>query len=226
MIKAIFCDFYGTVVYEDDEPIKAIIERIYKSGYATSKKEIGTYWWQRFSALCADSYSDSFRMQRELELQSLHETLERFGAKDDVIELSRPQFEYWKAPPIFVDSKPFFEKCHVPIFVVSNIDTADLNSALKYHSLNPAGVVTSEEAQAYKPNQKIFKYALNKFKLKPIEVIHVGDSITSDVIGARSAGIKPVWINRKGKSKTPDVVSQITNLYSLIDEHGFIFDEH
>ena len=32
MLKALFCDFYGTVVFEDSEPIHTIVERIYQSG--------------------------------------------------------------------------------------------------------------------------------------------------------------------------------------------------
>jgi len=92
MLKAIFCDFYGTVVYEDDEPISMIIERIYQTGNAESKKEIGKYWWQCFSALCTDSYGDGFRTQRELEIQSLIETLERFGSKENDVPTFIKQF--------------------------------------------------------------------------------------------------------------------------------------
>lgn len=221
MIKALFCDFYGTVVLEDDEPINTIIEHIYKygNGNAHRKSEIGTYWWQRFSTLCADSYGDNFRMQRELEIQSLLETLERFDVKEDAVKLCEPQFEYWKAPLIFSDSKLFFSKCFLPIYIVSNIDTADLNSALKYNGLETAGIVTSEEARAYKPRQEIFNLALSKFGLKPNEVIHMGDSITSDVMGAKAAGIQSIWINRKGKPNPLCPCIQSADLINVLTTH-------
>ncbi len=51
MVKAVFLDFYGTVVYEDNDPIQSIIERILKTGILKNKEKIGTCWWKRFSSL-------------------------------------------------------------------------------------------------------------------------------------------------------------------------------
>ena len=217
MIKALFCDFYGTVVYEDDDPINSIVDRIYRAGGAESREEISTFWWRRFSALCAEAFGDDFRTQRELELQSLAETLKRFNAKEDMIELSAPQFAYWKKPPIFSDSKDFFCRCPLPIHIVSNIDTADLDAAMRYHNLYPAGIVTSEEARSYKPRPNIFLLALHKFCYSPDEVIHLGDSVTSDVLGAKAARIQPVWINRKKKEIPTDVDRHVMDLVDVID---------
>ncbi len=44
MIKAIFIDFYGTVVFEDGEVIQKITQEIYDTGKAENKAEIGGYW--------------------------------------------------------------------------------------------------------------------------------------------------------------------------------------
>lgn len=217
MIKAIFCDFYGTVVHEDDEPICAITERIYQSGNAKSTKEIGIFWWQCFSELCTKAYGENFRSQRELELQSLQNTLDYFNASANAEELSRPQFEYWTKPPIFQDTKSFFDKCPVPIYIVSNIDTADLTAALDFHDLIPTGYMTSEKARSYKPNKEIFSLALRKFKLSSNEVIHIGDSVTSDVLGARAAGITSVWINRKGRIIPQEVEHWQPDLISVVN---------
>ena len=216
MLKAVFCDFYGTVVFEDDEPISIILEKIFQSGNAESKKEIGAFWWQRFSTLCKNSFGNTFRTQRELEIQSLAETLERFGVEDDAVRLSEPQFSYWKEPPIFADSKAFFAKCPVPIYIVSNIDTADLISALNFHELKPESVVTSEKARAYKPRSEIFLYALQKFELKPHEVIHICDSITSDVMGSNAASIRSIWLNRKNKQASSEVNMQASDLHEAL----------
>ncbi|GAB6928134.1 hypothetical protein JCM10914A_21170 [Paenibacillus sp. JCM 10914] len=35
--------------------------------------------------------------------------------------------------------------------------------------------------------------------LKPHEVIHIGDSLSSDVSGAQRLGIDAIWLNRLGK---------------------------
>lgn len=39
------------------------------------------------------------------------------------------------APPIFEESKEFFEKSPVPIYIVSNIDRNDILQAIEFHGL-------------------------------------------------------------------------------------------
>ena len=222
MIKALFCDFYGTVVFEDDEPIHAITARIFETGNADSEKEIGAFWSDRFFSLCAEAHGKCFRTQRDLELLSLRETLERFGSPEDAERLSKPQFDYWQRPPLFDDAKTFFVRCPVPVYIVSNIDTADLQCALDFHGLRPAGIVTSEQAQAYKPRAEMFEYALRKFGLQRNEVLHIGDSFGSDILGAENAGIEAVWINRKGRTPPRGAFRQTNGLTEIID----IINEH
>jgi FMN phosphatase YigB (HAD superfamily) len=43
----------------------------------------------------------------------------------------------------------------------------------------------------------MFEEALRRYNLDKSEVIHVGDSLSSDIIGAQGVGIKAVWLNRK-----------------------------
>lgn len=49
------------------------------------------------------------------------------------------------------------------------------------------------------------------------EVIHIGDSLSSDVKGASSVGIKAIWLNRFGKKNSSDV-DCITNLLEALDK--------
>ncbi|MBO7396388.1 MAG: HAD family hydrolase [Ruminococcus sp.] len=43
------------------------------------------------------------------------------------------------------------------------------------------------------------------------EVIHIGDSLSSDIEGARNAGIGAVWINRGGRN-VPQGVRAVSDL--------------
>ena len=119
-------------------------------------------------------------------------------------------------PPIFEDAKLFFTYTPLPIYIVSNIDTADLKYAVSFHDLAPAGFVSSEEACSYKPRSEIFNLALKKFGYAPDEVVHVGDSVTSDVLGAKAAGITPIWLNRKGKAIPKEVENYHNNLTDIL----------
>lgn len=211
MIKAIFLDFYGTVVHEDGEVIKEITRIIMKTGKVDDKSQIGAFWWNEFQTMFMNSYGSAFEKQRTLEYKSLEKTLTRFQSDASAAELSEKMFAHWVKPPIFDESKEFFETCPVPIFIVSNIDTADIMSALQYHGLNPAGVFTSEDAKSYKPRKELFQLALSSVKLGADEVVHIGDSLSSDVKGASALGIHTIWVNRS-RREVPVGVTSIANL--------------
>lgn len=220
MVKAVFADFYGTIVFEDGENVSKISNRIYETGNAQSVSEIGSYWWNRFQKLFENAYGEKFRTQRELETQSLIDTIEHFGSSEDGIKLSNEMFEYWVKPPIFEESKQFFDVCPGPVYVVSNIDRDDVLQAIEYHGLKPAGVFTSEDARSYKPRKELFEFALRSTGLAADEVVHIGDSLSSDVKGASSVGIKAIWVNRSNR-EVPQGVTAVKNLLEVYDTEYF-----
>lgn len=224
MVKAIFIDFYGTVVHEDGAVIKEVTEEIISTGAKAEKSEIDGFWWKEFQTMFMNAYDDKFETQRELELKSLKKTIDKFGSNADATKLSGLMFEHWMKPPIFEESKEFFGKSPVPIYVVSNIDRDDVIKAIAYHELKPAGVFTSEDARSYKPRAEIFKMALKKVNLQPDEVVHIGDSLSSDIKGASALGINTVWINRDGKV-VPEGVVAVKNLLEIF-ETEFLKQNH
>lgn len=55
-------------------------------------------------------------------------------------------------------------------------------------------VIISKAVGVKKPDPKIFYLALQELRLKPSETLAVGDNPSSDVLGARNAGLIPVWV--------------------------------
>ncbi len=214
MKQAIFLDFYGTVVFEDGENVSKISQIIFDTGEAISPSEVGAYWWKEFYNTFVEAYGAGFRTQREIEYESLAKTIEYFKSPADAEALSDMMFEYWRRPPIFEEAKQFFEKSPVPIYIVSNIDTGDILEAVKFHGLKPAGVFTSEDARSYKPRKELFEYALNAAGVKPEQVVHIGDSLSSDIKGAGAMGIDAIWINRGGR-EVPEGVMAVSNLLEV-----------
>ncbi|WP_306769282.1 HAD family hydrolase [Parafrankia sp. BMG5.11] len=43
--------------------------------------------------------------------------------------------------------------------------------------------------------------------LPPDAVLHIGDSLTSDVAGAHTLGIPTIWVNRSGRPRPADLTS-------------------
>jgi len=201
MAKAILLDFYGTVVHEDDTVIGNICRAISDaSPVATATEEIGSYWWSVLSRAFRVSYGDNFETQRVLEHASLKDTCEHFKASCDVLELSEMMFAHWQNAPIFEDAQRFLSTVNLPIVVLSNIDRADIETAIAAHGLAFNKVITSEDVRSYKPRHELFRAGLNALGLTPSDVLHVGDSVTSDVIGANELGIPVAWVNRTARA--------------------------
>jgi len=59
-------------------------------------------------------------------------------------------------------------------------------------------VVFSQDVGVEKPDPAIFAAACAKAGCQTHELMHVGDSLDSDVAGANAAGAVSVWLNRTG----------------------------
>jgi len=55
--------------------------------------------------------------------------------------------------------------------------------------------VFSDEVGVRKPDPRIFTRALEALRLRPDEVVHVGDDVEADVAGAKALGMRAIWFN-------------------------------
>lgn len=85
--------------------------------------------------------------------------------------------------------------------------------------------VSSEEADAEKPNSKIFNMTLNKLGLMGDAAIYVGDSYNKDIIGADCVGIFPVWYNPHEKKVVENRVSNYLEIKEMLQLERYIFNE-
>lgn len=61
-----------------------------------------------------------------------------------------------------------------------------------------AFVVFSQVVRVRKPDRRIFEITAQKAGCQMAELLHVGDSLKNDVMGANEAGARSVWLNRDG----------------------------
>jgi putative hydrolase of the HAD superfamily len=66
-----------------------------------------------------------------------------------------------------------------------------------------AVVVASSDVGSGKPERHIFDVAVAQLRTTPAAVVVVGDSLETDVAGARAAGLRCVWVNRSGAELDP-----------------------
>ncbi len=82
--------------------------------------------------------------------------------------------------------------------------------------------IFSDEVGFYKPHGIMFDKALTTLGAKPSEAIHIGDIIQTDIRGAKSFGMKTIWLNQKGNSNenpfTPDYeVDNLTDIIAIVN---------
>lgn len=66
-----------------------------------------------------------------------------------------------------------------------------------------------------KPNKEFFDIVFENIgSTDTREYLLVGDSLTSDILGANNAGIKNIWYNPEKKEKNLDVIVNFT-IYDL-----------
>lgn len=118
----------------------------------------------------------------------------------------------------FPDARPALQRVRAygaRVVVVSNWD-ASLPEVLDRVGLTEHvdGVVSSAAAGARKPAGAIFADALDLAGVGAAQALHVGDSLEEDVVGATAAGVRVLWLNRRGRP-VPAGVTAIASLAQL-----------
>ena len=208
MIKAIFFDFYNTLV-RFSPPVEDIqVAACKELGVTVTKKGI-----QKGYSVADDyfnrenSRSSLFRRPEESrdEFFARYEQMILKGAGLD-ISLNLAQ-SIWQmttlVPKSFV---PFddvipalrhLKKEGFTLGVLSNLDR-DMDSLAQELGLASYMdlYITSKDVGAEKPHPPIFLAALERAGVSPGQAVHVGDQYHSDVQGARSVGMMPVLLDR------------------------------
>ena len=112
------------------------------------------------------------------------------------------------------------------VYVVSNGSRSVQTRRLANAGLTNAfdGVFLSEDLGVEKPSKAFFEVCFSKVpSMKPEETIILGDSLTSDILGGKNAGIKTCWFNRFGKARRTDIcpdyeISSLDQFIPLIKE--------
>lgn len=138
---------------------------------------------------------DLLVFQSQLLAKKLHTTPEKAYKKTDCIIYKglRPYFKiirpYRNVPQTFA----VFKKAGLKLGLLSDFPTAQKGSIWGLSDMCDV-VVGSEEIGALKPSPYVFGVFADKMGLKPEEILYVGNSIKSDIKGAKAAGMKTAYI--------------------------------
>jgi putative hydrolase of the HAD superfamily len=210
MIKAVFFDFYNTLISFDPSRQQLQVTACREFGIEVNPQSIPRGYW----------YADDF-MSRENARSPIHkrspEEERSFWAEYESIILGKAGVNVSKelALRIFIRARQIDRKLILFDDVLPILNTlknkgmvlglvSNLNRGLDGHckelGLTPYMnfALTSSEIGAEKPHPLIFLAALERAAVGASEAIHVGDQYHSDILGAKSVGINPLLLDRDG----------------------------
>lgn len=210
MIKAVFFDFYNTLISFDPPREELQVTACREFGIEVDRKAIPRGYW----------FADDF-MSRENARSPIHKRpqadelafwadyeatiLNKAGvdvSKEEALRIFTRARRLDRRLVLFDDALPIIstlKKRGIVLGLVSNLSRA-LDGHVKELGLAPYidFALTSSEIGAEKPHPPIFLAALERAGVAASEAIHVGDQYHSDVLGARGAGINPLLLDRDG----------------------------
>lgn len=229
MIKAIFFDFYNTLVGFNPPREELHAAACLEMGIKAEPRAIRTTLAAADEFYHRESLRQPLSQRPPQEQQAFYADYEQkvlLGAGIEVAPevafqiFSRVRQRGWKIT-LYEDSLPVVEELRwrgLVVGVVSNVDRdirpycQQLGIEDRFHFL-----VTSWEVGVGKPDVKIFRRALEYAQAEPSQVIHVGDQYDLDVVGARNAGIKALLIDRDGLFTEVKDCPRLTSLWQVRD---------
>ena len=142
-----------------------------------------------------------------------------FAAFDDYFDELYGFFAQPQAWRLYPDTQPALAALHtrgIRLGVISNFDSrlfGLLDGLGIAQFFDP--VVISTRAGAAKPETAIFNQALAHHGLAPEHAVHVGDSYEMDVLGAQTAGLRPVLIDRREESSKSSAYLSVNTLLHI-----------
>ncbi|KAK8537468.1 hypothetical protein V6N13_042397 [Hibiscus sabdariffa] len=115
----------------------------------------------------------------------------------------------WRPPDGASETIFLLKNAGVKVAVVSNFDTR-LRKVLKELNVIDLfdGVIISSEVGYEKPDARIFKAALDQIDMEADQVVHVGDDLKADKMGANAVGID-CWLWGKDVKTFTDIQKSI-----------------
>jgi putative hydrolase of the HAD superfamily len=182
-----------------------LVDQYYEDRYRdddafwTSEQETSGVWVGMYSLLCRELGIEERAEELAMAVYDAFGSAERWRAWDDV----RPALERLRDRGVRVG-------------VISNWDRrlAGLLEGLGLTDIVEV-VVSSADVGLRKPDPRIFEMACERLGVQAGRSAHVGDHIYADVLGARTAGLAPVLIDRRGGTPVPPATPVITTLDDL-----------
>ena len=197
MLKAIFIDHMGTLVYEQSEWLTKLLDLCAENSNEKDTQKIGKLWNQKHDELIQQYNGENYKDEYAIILEAFESIKEQIGLQGDSHQYCDLLIQHLIHTPAYDDTYDFFAQCPLPIYIITNNDSQYVEENMKNLELTPKGIISGQTTHYYKPHQKMFEKALEITKLKPHEAVYIGDSYNKDMQSAKSVGMRAFLIGHK-----------------------------
>lgn len=222
-VEAVLFDAVGTLIFPDPDAAEVYRRVGSEFGAKLSLDEITRRFRGAFRAAFADARSAA--TCHAAEQAKWRDVVERvFRGTGAPIEEVFPrlwehfaQSRHWS---IFPDGPACWQDLEARGYVLGIASNYDDRLTGVLHGLPPLDacrhVFWSSRVGYAKPHPRFFEVVANELQLPPGKILLVGDDWENDVLGARAAGWKTVFLDRKGAAIATDAVASLTELRSFL----------
>ena len=222
-IETVMFDFVDTLAYEVKEDYVNYYSVLKELGYTTEQLEFKKGYDKTRNWLLAER-EDGRIWTEETRRDFVRMILKnlKLEASDEIINKVIDIFPYKVEFKAFKDTEPTLSHLRQKKFklaICSNISSErNLMIYLKSSNLEKYfdALVASGTVGYEKPDPRIFKIASRLSMTKPERMIHIGDLYEYDYVGAESAGMRALLIDRNGRYKDKKF-NRITQLGDVFD---------
>lgn len=223
MIKAVVFDLYGTLVTGDasvnrenlDEALSRILRQ---AGYEVYYQEVQA---ARHMVFFIDYPRGRANTPQQFYTKVLEPLEIPYNPKlVDTLAREATELERVRLYDDVVPTVNALKAKGIKTAVLTTVPSWLFTQVLRQHKIKIDFICTAKEAEAVKPNPKIYQTVLKKLSVKPNQAIMVGDTPEIDMIPPTKLGMKAVMLCRneeKGVVKEADhVIRSLTELPDVI----------
>ena len=223
-IDGIVLDAVGTLITPTPSVADAYAEAASRQGVELDRAEIRARFRTTFGddsiqgdrGIYSTDEDVERRRWRAIVAGVLPEVPDPDGAFDELWDhFGRP--EAWRCFPDVAPAVEAILEAGLRVRIGSNFDSRLRGVIAGLPELAPIAddPVISSEVGFRKPHRSFFGAVVDRFDLPPERILSVGDDLENDVLGARRAGVRALYLDRGGE--LPGGVESVPDLLALIE---------
>jgi putative hydrolase of the HAD superfamily len=229
MIKAVFFDFYNTLISFNPPREELQVTACREFGIEVNRKSLPRGYWLADDFMSRENARSPVHKRSQAEEQAFWSDYESIILKAAGVEVTKELALQIFTRARRLDRRLILFDDVLPVLgvlkgrgmvlgLVSNLSRS-LDGDCKELGLTSYVdfALTSFEIGAEKPHPPIFLTALERAGVGASEAIHVGDQYHSDIVGARGVGINPLLLDRDGFWESINDCPKIRSMNEIVN---------